>query len=67
MTLQQAQKVLIAYNKWRRHEGEPYRFEYSGLELGAAIDLAVHSMWRLEKIQNIVYFGEGKEENVRQL
>lgn len=51
--------MLTEYNKWRRHNGEPCPFKYSGLELGAAIDVAVHSMWQLDKIQELVYFGKG--------
>lgn len=59
MTLERAIEVLTEYNKWRRHDGEPCPFKFSGLELGAAIDVAVHAMWRLNKIQKIIYFGEG--------
>lgn len=59
MTTKRAIEVLTEYNKWRRHNGDPCPFKYSGLELGAAIDVAVHSMWQLDKIQEIVYFGKG--------
>lgn len=59
MTLERAIEVLTEYNKWRRHDGKPCPFKFSGLELGAAIDVATHAMWRLNKIQKIVYFGEG--------
>jgi len=59
MTTKRAKEVLTEYNKWRRHEGEPCPFKYSGLELGAAIDVAVHALWQLDKIQRIVFFGKG--------
>lgn len=59
MTTKRAKEVLTEYNKWRRHEGEPCPFKYSGLELGAAIDVAIHALWQLDKIQRIVFFGKG--------
>ena len=59
MTLERATEVLTEYNKWRRHTGEPCDCKYSSLEIGAAIDVATHAMWRLNKIQKIIYFGEG--------
>ena len=59
MTIQRAIEVLTEYNKWRRHNGEPCPFKYSGLELGAAIDVAIHSMWKLDKMSEIFYFGTG--------
>lgn len=59
MTLEFAQQVLKDYNEWRRHEGEPKPHPHSALTIGAAIDVAIQAMWRLDKIQRIVYFGEG--------
>ena len=64
MTLKIAQQVLQDYNDWRRHEGEPCDCKHSALEVGAAIDVAIHALWRLNKIQNIVYFGEGYEQGI---
>lgn len=61
MTIQRAIEVLTEYNKWRRHEGEPYKFKYSALELGAAIDIATHYLWKVERIIEIIKFGEGGE------
>ena len=58
MTTKQAIEVLTEYNKWRRHEGEPYKFKYSGVVLGAAIDTAVHALFQIGKIQEIVFFGK---------
>lgn len=49
MTYNQARKVLKDYNDWRRHEGEPCPCPHSGLEIGAAIDVACHSLWQMEK------------------
>ena len=66
MTTKRAIEVLTEYNKWRRHEGEPCSFKYSGMELGAAIDVAVHSMWQMEMIQEIVYFGKGTSDERNQ-
>lgn len=59
MTTKRAIEVLTEYNKWRRHEGEPCDCKYSAMEVGAAIDVAIHSMWQMEKIQELVYFGKG--------
>ena len=59
MTIQRAIEVLTEYNIWRRHEGEPCNFKYSGMELGAAIDVAVHCLWKTGKIAEIINFGEG--------
>jgi hypothetical protein len=61
MTTKRAKEVLTEYNKWRRHNGDPCPFKYSGLELGAAIDVAIHALWQLDKIQRIVFFGKGGE------
>ena len=61
MTIKRAKEVLTEYNKWRRHEGEPCDCKYSALEVGAAIDVAIHCMWKMEKIFEIVNFGEGGE------
>ena len=59
MTIKRAIEVLTEYNKWRRHNGEPCPLKYSSLELGAAIDVAIHSMWKLDKMSEIFYFGTG--------
>ncbi len=59
MTLKRAIEVLTEYNKWRRHNGEPCPFKFSGLELGAAIDVAIHCIWKLDKMSEIFYFGTG--------
>ena len=59
MTTKRAIEVLTEYNKWRRHEGDPFDCKYSALEVGVAIDVAIHSMWQLDKIQEIIYFGKG--------
>jgi len=58
MTNRQAQKVLKDYNEWRRHHGEPTPSPHSGMEIGAAIDTAILALWKMEKIQNIIFFGE---------
>ena len=59
MTTKRANEILLAYNIWRRGDHEPCDFEYSSLELGAAIDTACHALWQMEKIQEIVFFGKG--------
>ena len=59
MQIERAIRILTEYNDWRRGDHEPCDFKYSSLELGAAIDVAIHSMYRLGKIQQIVFFGEG--------
>ena len=59
MTLTEAKKVLEDYNAWRRHEGEPTDCPHSALKIGAAIDLAVHTMWKMDKINKLVAFGKG--------
>lgn len=59
MTIQRAIEVLTEYNKWRRGRHEPCDCKYSAMEVGAAIDVAIHSMWQLDKINEIVYFGKG--------
>lgn len=59
MTYNQARKVLKDYNDWRRHEGEPCPCPHSGLEIGAAIDVATHALWQMEKIHKITLFGKG--------
>lgn len=61
MTLQRAQQILKEYNEWRRGEHEPCDFKYSSLELGAAIDVAVHCMWKVGKVCDIIRFGDGGE------
>lgn len=60
MTLHRAHEVLKEYNEWRRHEGEPEPCKYSGLEIGAAIDIAVYCLWKLEKISEIIQFDGGE-------
>ena len=59
MTYNQARKVLKDYNDRRRHEGEPCPCPHSGLEIGAAIDVACHALWQMEKIHKITLFGKG--------
>ena len=59
MTTKRAIEVLTKYNKWRRHHGEPEPVPFSGQEIGAAIDVAVHALWQMDKIQELVYFGKG--------
>lgn len=58
MTIDRAIEVLAEYNKWRRHEGEPCPFPYSGQETGVAIDVAIQCMWKLKKMSDIFYFGK---------
>ena len=53
MTVKRAIEVLTEYNKWRRHTGDPCPFKFSGLELGAAIDVAIHCMWKFDKMSEI--------------
>jgi hypothetical protein len=31
------------------------------MEIGAAIDVAIHALWQLKKIHEVVNFGEGGE------
>lgn len=59
MTLQQARQVLKDYNEWRRHHGEPTPHPHSALTIGVAIDVAIEAMWKLGKLQEIIFFGEG--------
>lgn len=59
MTYKEAQQVLRNYNEWRRHEGEPTKCPHSALEIGAAIDIACHVLWEIDKIYNLVIFGKG--------
>ena len=59
MTIKRAIEVLTEYNKWRRHDGEPCDCKYSAMEIGAAIDVAIHCMWKLDKMSKIFYFGTG--------
>lgn len=59
MTYQQAAQVLKDYNAWRRHEGEPCPCPHSGLKIGAAIDVACHALWQMNKIYRITMFGKG--------
>lgn len=63
MTIQRAITVLKEYNEWRRHDGEPRPFPYSAMEIGAAIDIAIHALWQADKIQEIIFFGKGGEEH----
>lgn len=60
MTIKRAIEVLKKYNEWRRHEGEPRPFEFSAQELGVAIDVAVHCMWKLDKMSEIFNFGKAE-------
>lgn len=46
MTAKRATEILLAYNVWRRGDHEPCDFEYSALELGAAIDMAALALLR---------------------
>lgn len=62
MTYKRAKEILIEYNKWRSGDHEPCDFKYSSLELGTAINLAVHALWQADKIQEIVLFGKGGTE-----
>ena len=59
MTTKRAIEVLTEYNKWRRHEGDHCDCKYSAMEVGAAIDVALHALWQMDKIQEIVFFGKG--------
>ena len=52
-------EVLTEYNKWRRHEGKPCDCKFSAMEIGAAIDVAIHCLWKLDKMSEIFYFGRG--------
>lgn len=61
MTTKRAMQVLTEYNKWRRHKGEPCPPPHSGMEIGVAIDVAIHALWQLKKIHEVVNFGEGGE------
>lgn len=64
MTTKRAIEVLTEYNKWRRERHKPCNCKHSAMEVGAAIDVAVHALWQLDKIQEIVYFGKGGMEEV---
>ena len=59
MTYKQAQQVLKDYNDWRRGEHQPSDCKHSALEIGAAIDVACHALWQMDKIHNLVLFGKG--------
>jgi len=63
MTYKRAIKVLKDYNEWRRHDGEPCPFPCSAMEIGVAIDLAIHALWQADKIQEIILFGKGGTEH----
>jgi hypothetical protein len=60
MTIQRAITVLKEYNEWRRHEGEPCPHPYSAQEIGVAIDVAVHCLWKVKKMIEIIDFGNGQ-------
>lgn len=59
MTIQRAITVLKEYNDWRRGEHEPCDCKYSAMEIGAAIDVAIHCLWKVEKMIEIINFGDG--------
>ena len=44
MTIQRAVKILSEYNDWRRHDGEPCDFKYTGQDVGAAIDTVIAAL-----------------------
>lgn len=62
MTIQRAIEVLKGYNEWRRCDYEPCDCKYSSLEVGAAIDVAIHCLWKVEKMIEIINFGSGGYE-----
>ena len=62
MTIQRAIEVLKGYNEWRRGDHEPCDCKYSSLEIGAAIDVAIHCLWKVEKMIEIINFGDGGYE-----
>lgn len=63
MTYKRAIKVLKDYNEWRRHDGEPRPFPHSAMEIGVAIDIAIHALWQADKIQEVITFGKGGDPN----
>jgi hypothetical protein len=63
MTIKTAIEVLTEYNKWRRGGHEPCDCKHSGLEIGAAIDVAILTMWKMKKIHEVVLTTEGVEIN----
>ena len=63
MTIQRAMTVLKEYNDWRRGDHEPCDCKYSAAEIGAAIDVAIHCLWKTEKIIEIIKFGDGGEKD----
>jgi hypothetical protein len=63
MTIKTAIEVLTEYNKWRRGDHEPCDCKHSGLEIGAAIDVAILTMWKMKKIHEVVLTTEGVEIN----
>lgn len=62
MTIQRAITVLKEYNDWRRGNHEPCDCKYSSLEIGAAIDVAIHCLWKVESVIKIINFGDGGSE-----
>lgn len=62
MSIQRAIEILTEYNKWRRHEGEPCNFKYSGQELGLAIDVAVKALWKMGKVIDIINFAKRPDD-----
>lgn len=59
MTYKQAQQVLKDYNNWHRGEHQPCDCKHSAIEICAAIDVASHALWQMDKIHNLVLFGKG--------
>lgn len=63
MTIQRAITVLKEYNDWRRGNHEPCDCKYSAAQIGAAIDVAIHCLWKVAKVIEIIKFGDGGEQN----
>lgn len=58
MTIQRAIMVLKDHNDASKSNGQR-KCSYSAQEVEAAIDVAIHCLWKLDKMSEIFYFGRG--------
>lgn len=61
MTIQRAIVVLKDYNDSIKSNGER-KCSYSTQEVEAAIGVAIHCLWKVEKMIEIINFGDGGHE-----
>lgn len=58
MTIQIAIMVLKNHNDASKSNGQR-KCSYSAQEVEAAIDVAIHCLWKVEKMIEIINFGDG--------